>query len=134
LIDPAQTDPVARLRELLPAGIDHAIEASGRPSVMRQALASVRARGGQAVVIGNARFGEMLEIDPHELNQGKRLLGTWGGDCVPDRDFPRIATLAVRGELPLDRLIGKQYSLEQVNEALADLQRGDVARPLLNLI
>lgn len=133
LVDASQGDPVARVRELFPAGVDHAIEASGRPSVMRQALSCVRSRGGQAVVIGNARCGETLEIDPRELNQGKRLLGTWGGDCEPDRDFPRLVSLAQRGDLPLDRLLGREYSLSQVNEALADLQRGDVARPLLKL-
>ena len=41
---------------------------------MRQALACVRHQGGAAVVIGNARFGSTLEIDPRELNMGKRLL------------------------------------------------------------
>jgi S-(hydroxymethyl)glutathione dehydrogenase/alcohol dehydrogenase len=113
--------------------LDHAVEASGRPSVMRQALACVRPRGGQAVVIGNARFGEILEINPAELNQGKRLLGTWGGDCVPDRDFEKISRLVATGQLPLDRLLGKHYTLHEVNEALADLESGSVARPLLDL-
>lgn len=131
VIDATQEQVVERIRDEFPGGLDHAIEASGRPSVMRDALACVRARGGQAIVIGNARFGESLEIDPGELNQGKRLIGTWGGDCEPDRDFEKISKLAIAGSLPLDRLIGKQYSLEQVNEALADLERGDVARPLL---
>ena len=133
VIDASRDDPVERIREAFAAGLDHCIEASGRPSVMRQALACVRARGGQAVVIGNARHGEMLEIDPRELNQGKRLIGTWGGDCEPDRDFAKISRLAVAGSLPLERLIGKHYSLEQVNEALADLETGDVARPLLDM-
>ena len=100
---------------------------------MRQALACVRPRGGQAVVIGNARFGEQLEIDPRELNLGKRLAGTWGGDCQPDRDFAKISQLITEGTMPLDRLVGKQYGLEQVNEALVDLESGDVARPLLDM-
>lgn len=133
VIDASKTDPVEQIRNTFPAGVDHCIEASGRPSVMRQALSCVRARGGQAVVIGNARHGETLEIDPHELNQGKRLIGTWGGDCDPDRDFATISRLAIDGSLPLQRLIGKHYSLEQVNEALADLETGDVARPLLDM-
>lgn len=132
-IDASREDAVAKILELFPGGLDHAVEASGRPAVMRQALACVRPRGGQAIVIGNARFGEALEIDPGELNQGKRLLGTWGGDCEPDRDFEKISRLVVGGQLPLDYLLGKRYSLDEVNEALADLESGSVARPLLDL-
>jgi S-(hydroxymethyl)glutathione dehydrogenase/alcohol dehydrogenase len=132
-IDASQEDAAAKIRELFPGGLDHAVEASGRPPVMRQALACVRPRGGQAVVVGNAHFGEVLEINPAELNQGKRLLGTWGGDCEPDRDFEKISRLITSGQLPLDHLLGKQYSLQEVNEALADLESGSVARPLLDL-
>ena len=40
-----------------------------------------------------------LELDPKQLNLGKRLLGTWGGDSVPDRDFPRYARLLDAGKL-----------------------------------
>jgi S-(hydroxymethyl)glutathione dehydrogenase/alcohol dehydrogenase len=133
VIDASQEDPVERIRQAVPSGLDHAIEASGRPNVMRQALSCVRPRGGQAVVIGNARFGEQLEIDPRELNQGKRLAGTWGGDCDPDRDFAKISKLITAGSLPLERLLGKKYGLDQVNAALADLESGDVARPLLDM-
>src|SRR5437763_1971281 len=74
-IDSKETDPVAAILKLCPGGADFAIEATGLPAVMRQALASVRHQGGTAVVVGNARFGSTLEIDPRELNMGKRLLG-----------------------------------------------------------
>jgi S-(hydroxymethyl)glutathione dehydrogenase/alcohol dehydrogenase len=125
--------PLAALRERLAGGADVAIEASGRTSVMADALASVRAQGGTAVVVGNAPFGDVLQVDPRELNQGKRLLGTWGGDNVPERDFPRYARLITGGRLRLDPLIGRRYSLAQVNEALDDLEGGRVARPMLEL-
>ena len=133
VIDAANVNPVEQICDQIPGGLDYAIEASGRPDVMRQALASVRARGGKAVVIGNARFGESFEIDPRQLNQGKTLAGTWGGDCVPDRDFPKMTRLLADGTLPLDKLLGREYSLLEVNAALADLEDGTVARPVLNL-
>ena len=58
---------------------------------MRRRWRASAPRRRTTAVVGNARFGESLEIDPRELNQGKRLLGTWGGDGVPDRDYPRYA-------------------------------------------
>jgi S-(hydroxymethyl)glutathione dehydrogenase/alcohol dehydrogenase len=129
----ASDGALAALRERVPGGLDVAVEASGRPAVMAEALSSVRAQGGTAVIVGNARHGERLEIDPRELNQGKRLLGTWGGDNFPDRDFPRYARLVTSGRLRLDVLIGETYPLEQVNAALDDLEGGQVARPLIAL-
>ncbi|MEX2285948.1 MAG: zinc-binding dehydrogenase [Planctomycetaceae bacterium] len=132
-IDATMSDPVARIRELCPAGVDFAIEASGRPQVMIQALESVRSQGGTAVVIGNARTGERIELDPALLNQGKRLMGTWGGDNDPDRDFPSYCELITAGRLPLDPLMSPPYSLADVNRALDDLEQRKVARPLIDM-
>lgn len=126
-------DPVEQVRALCPGGADFAIEATGNPAVMRQALACVRPQGGTAVVVGNARHGQTLEIDPRELNQGKRLLGTWGGDNVPDRDFPRYCKLISAGRLNVEPLVSRTYGLHDINAALDDLERGHCARPLIAL-
>lgn len=126
-------DPVQAILSICAGGVDFAIEATGRPSVMRQALASVRPQGGTAVVIGNAPFGEKLEIDPRELNMGKRLLGTWGGDNVPDRDYPRYCNLIMAGKLDVEPLLSRSYSLAEVNQALDDLERGDATRPIIQM-
>ncbi|MCF7762485.1 MAG: zinc-binding dehydrogenase [Verrucomicrobia bacterium] len=126
-------DPLQAIRRLIPDGIDLAVEATGRPEVMVQALAAVRRRGGTSIVIGNARKGERLSLDPGEFNQGKRILGTWGGDSSPDIDFPRYAKLLVSSKLNLPALLGRIYSLESINEALEGLESGQVARPLIDM-
>ncbi|MBI3317675.1 MAG: zinc-binding dehydrogenase [Candidatus Omnitrophica bacterium] len=132
-LDAGQVDPVEKIKALCPGGSDFAIEASGRPSVMQQALSCVRPQGGAAVIVGNARQGERLEVNPWELNLGKRLLGTWGGDNVPDRDFQRYVKLVASGKLNLQPLVSKSYGLSGVNEALDDLEAGRVTRPLIDM-
>jgi S-(hydroxymethyl)glutathione dehydrogenase/alcohol dehydrogenase len=84
-------------------------------------------------VIGNARFGQSLEIDPRELNQGKRLLGTWGGDNDPDRDFLRYGRLMASGRLNLEPLLTRSYRLAEINQALDDLEHGLCVRPLVEI-
>ncbi|MCE9604331.1 MAG: zinc-binding dehydrogenase [Planctomycetia bacterium] len=126
-------DIAAALKKIAPQGFDYAIEASGVPDVMSQALAAVRNRGGTAVLVGNAPHGRKLEIDPKQFNLGKRLLGTWGGDNVPDRDFPRYCEMVGDGRLSLAPLMEHEYALTDVNRALEDLERGTVVRPLLNM-
>ncbi len=132
-INSRTTGPVEAIQNLCPGGVDFAIEATGLPAVMRQALACVRPRGGTAVIVGNAKHGQSLEIDPRELNQGKRLLGTWGGDNVPARDYPRYARLIAAGKLNVEPLLGRTYGLLDVNAALDDLEHGQCARPMLEI-
>ncbi len=133
VVNASATDSVEAILRICPGGVDFAIEATGRPAVMRQALACVRAQGGSAVVIGNAPFGDKLEIDPRELNQGKRLLGTWGGDNVPDRDYPRYCKLITAGKLNVEPLLSRTYRLEEINQALGDLECGEAARPIVQM-
>lgn len=132
-INPLEVDAVAEISRICPGGVDFAIEASGRPSVMLQALAGVRQQGGVAVVVGNARHGEKIELDPKQLNLGKKLLGTWGGDNWPDRDYPRYCKLLTSGKLNLDPMLSKVYRLSDINQAIDDLEAGKVARPLIDM-
>jgi S-(hydroxymethyl)glutathione dehydrogenase/alcohol dehydrogenase len=132
-IHAAHTDPAEEVLRMCPGGADLAIEATGRPAVMEQALLSVRSQGGIAVIVGNARAGETLTLDPRQLNQGKQLRGTWGGDNQPDRDYPRYCELLRSGRLDLTPLLAEAVPLERVNDALTELESGLVGRPLLKM-
>ncbi|MFN0051123.1 MAG: zinc-binding dehydrogenase [Planctomycetales bacterium] len=133
LVNPRDGDPVEAIRKICPGGVDIAIEASGRPAVMQQALACVRSQGGIAVIVGNAREGELLSINPKELNQGKQLRGTWGGDSVPDRDFPRYCRFVESGRLNLAPITAHAFALQHINDALDALEQGVVGRPLIDM-
>jgi len=119
------------------AGLTAAITAAARGKVALLTKGSLDsgctpwAQGGIAVVVGNAREGEQLTLDPKQLNQGKQLRGTWGGDNLPDRDFPRYAKLIRCGKLDLTPILSEPLPLARVNEALEMLERGMVGRPLL---
>ncbi|MBV9565682.1 MAG: zinc-binding dehydrogenase [Bradyrhizobium sp.] len=133
VVDPKATDVLAAIRKIVPQGVDLAVEASGMPEVMEQAIQAVRPQGGRAVVIGNARQGAVLTLNPGLLNQGKSLLGTWGGDSVPDRDYSRYGRLLTSGRFPVRELLSKPYSLADTDRALNDLAAGKVGRPLIDM-
>ena len=52
--------------------------------------------------------------------------GTRGSLCRPDRDFPIFVRWYKRGQLDLDALVTQRYTLEQINEAVADLAGGRI--------
>ncbi|MGP1397587.1 MAG: zinc-binding dehydrogenase [Inquilinaceae bacterium] len=132
-IDPADGDVVEAVRAIVPGGVDLAVEASGQPAVMNGAINAVRAQGGRAVVIGNAKVGNALTLDPAVFNQGKSLLGTWGGDSVPDRDYPRFGRLLASERFPVRDLLSAPYRLDQTSQALEDLSAGRVGRPMIDM-
>jgi len=129
----AAGDVLAEIKKIVPQGVDLAVESSGIPAVMEQAINATRQQGGRAVVIGNAKHGAVLPLNPGVFNQGKSLLGTWGGDSVPDRDYTRYGRLLSSGRFPVRDLLSKPYSLAQADQALADLAAGKVGRPLIDM-
>src|SRR5580698_1629776 len=133
VIDPAEGDVLVEIRKITPQGVDLAVESSGVPLVMEQAINATRQQGGRAVVIGNARQGSMLSLNPGIFNQGKSLLGTWGGDSVPDRDYSRFGRLLGSGRFPLHEVLSRPYRLSETDQALKDLAQGKVGRPLIDM-
>jgi S-(hydroxymethyl)glutathione dehydrogenase / alcohol dehydrogenase len=57
-------DAVAEINKIVPGGVDYALEASGKTSVIEQAFMSVRDHGGQCVFASHPPEGEMIRLDP----------------------------------------------------------------------
>jgi S-(hydroxymethyl)glutathione dehydrogenase/alcohol dehydrogenase len=61
----------------------------------------------------------------------KTLKGTLYGSMRPRVDLPRIVEMHRAGILELDALLTRTWRLEEINEAYAALERGEVARSLI---
>lgn len=122
---------VKAVLELTGGGADACIEAGGSTRTIETGFALIRPKGGKLLFASHPPDGEVIRLLPHELISGKQIMGSWGGASSPDRDVATIAGLYRQGKFPLEALLSKRYRLEQVNEALEDLEHGKVFRPLL---
>lgn len=122
-----------KLRKIVPSGLDYAVDASGHKTAMENAFASVKEKGGVCVIAGNLSKEEKIEFHPFDLIKGKRIIGTWGGESVPDRDIPRYAMAFKRGKLPFDRMITHRFTLEDINTAFGVLTQGEAGRIIIKL-
>ncbi len=128
------SDPLTEIRALTAGqGVQVSIESSGQISVMEAAFSAVKAGGGLCVICGNASHGSKMVLDPFDLIRGKRLIGSWGGESNLDSDIPRYADLFLKGQLFLQKLISKEYALEEINQALDDLEQGKVIRGMVRM-
>ncbi len=131
-INAGERDPVEAIRELTQGrGADYTIEAAGRSETIEQAFDAVRRGGGLCVFASHPAHGSRISLDPFELICGKQIMGSWGGSSDPDRDIPMFAKLYLEGKLPLDKLITHRYRLDDINQALDDLEQNRVVRPLI---
>lgn len=133
-VNAAEADPVEAVRALTGGfGVDVAIEAVGRPEVFRQAFFA-RDLAGTLVQVGVPDPSMTLEVPMIEFfGRGGALKPSWYGDCLPTRDFPVLIDLYLSGRFPLDRFVSEVVALDEVEEAFAKMQRGEVLRSVVVL-
>ncbi|MEZ5561283.1 MAG: zinc-binding dehydrogenase [Pseudomonadales bacterium] len=113
------------------SGADFTFDCIGLKTTMEQIVPACRSGhfgahdGGTAVLVGVPSTSVELNAIDVLLNE-KHFIGSIGGSCAPDRDFPRFLEWHETGELDLDALVTQRFSLDQINEATQALERGEI--------
>ena len=110
------------------AGCDHAFEATGVHALAFAPLALVR-HGGQALQLSGAHGVQPASM--LDFWWDKRYLVPLYGGCNPGRDLPRLAGWAREGRLDLQGLITREFRLDELHEAIDDLQAGRVVKAVM---
>lgn len=109
-------------------GADYVFDTVGNPATLTDAMLSVR-KGGTVVLTGLSRLDAKGEIRMYPfVMQEKRLIGSAYGSGAPLEDIARLVQLGQQGRLKLGELATRRYSLDEINDALAALGRGDGGR------
>ena len=114
-------------------GVDYAVEAAGLTQTIEQAFLSVKKQTGHCVFASHPPHGEQIKLDPHHLICGKKITGTWGGECELDRDVSIFSEYYKQKKLPLEVLISREYELTNVNQAFHDLMNKKIVRGLIKM-
>jgi Zn-dependent alcohol dehydrogenase len=131
--DGAPEEVAAAVIEASGGGVDYAFESRGRPAAVRAAFLSTRARGA-VVMMGIPRGDAEIALPAITIpRMERRVLGSIYGSSRPDRDFPEILDLYLRGRLPLERLISHRMPLDEADAAVAALRSGEATRAVLEL-
>jgi S-(hydroxymethyl)glutathione dehydrogenase/alcohol dehydrogenase len=131
-IDSSKDSPSNGVRSLTDGvGVDYAFEVIGNTATIEQAIEMVR-RGGSAVLVGVAPFGQQVSITPAIITlTGRSIIGTYFGSIDPERDFPKMVELWRDGKLDLEGLITERGGLEDINSAFEAMESGRVLRTVI---
>lgn len=125
VLDPTQEDVVARIRDVVPGGVDASYEASGAGKPAVDALLGSLRKGGHAVTVA---AGRPTEFDPNQLMLTE--IHYTGSFAYNEPDFPAVIAAIHDGRLNPDGLISDRIALEDAPEKgyaeLADNAGGHV--------
>jgi S-(hydroxymethyl)glutathione dehydrogenase/alcohol dehydrogenase len=99
-------------------GFDAVVDTTGRNKVREVAYDATHPKTGVTVLCGVPFSADRLAIDSFPLHMGRRLIGSHGGDTVPEVDIPRYVELFRRGKLKLSELITNRFGLADINKAV----------------
>lgn len=132
VINGSETDAVEEIRRITGSGVDYALDTTGLPALIRQAVDALRQRG-TAAILGASRPDATLDIGANAFMQScKTIMGVVEGDSVPDVFVPQLLELYMQGRFPFDRLV-KLYDFDQINQAAADAASGATVKPVLRI-
>jgi S-(hydroxymethyl)glutathione dehydrogenase/alcohol dehydrogenase len=113
-------------------GFDYSFEAIGLPTTMRAAYDAIR-RGGTACIVGVGKLDEFVSFSAFELFfSEKNLVGSYYGSADVRTDFHKLLGFWKDGQLDLDGMITRRIKLDDINDAFAAMQRGEVIRQVIS--
>ncbi len=131
LVNAAETDPVEAIMDIVPGGVDGAVEAVGKPALVAQAFAALGGPG-TVVTVGAGGPGTKLDLDVAAFTWGKSIRGCIEGESNYPVFIPWLIDRFMEGRFPVDRMISF-YPFEAINEAMADSLSGAAVKPILRM-
>jgi S-(hydroxymethyl)glutathione dehydrogenase/alcohol dehydrogenase len=124
-VNGAEEDAVERVLEMTDGvGVDVAFEALGRPQTLEQAV-GMTGYAGRAVAVGLAAGAATAAVPITPLVRGsRRIIGSYGARTRAD--MPAVLDLAARGSIRPQEMVSRRFSLEEANDALQALDRGEI--------
>jgi len=116
--------------KLTGGGVHYAIEAVGRPNTAELAWNILR-RGGTATILGMIAPGGNVSLPGPTFLTGKKIQGSLLGSTRFPIDMPRLVQMYLDGLLDLDTMVAERIRVEEVNDALEKLRKGDSVRSVI---
>jgi S-(hydroxymethyl)glutathione dehydrogenase/alcohol dehydrogenase len=123
-------DPVEAVKEISGGGVHYSFEAIGLKVTAEQSFNMLR-NGGTATIIGMIPPGDMVSLHGPDFLFEKKIQGSFMGSNRFRVDMPRYVELYMQGKLHLDDMVSGHIKLSDINDAMAQLETGEIARNVI---
>lgn len=127
-VNPTKHSDLEALVEAAGGPVDWAFDMAGAVAAFEAAYLLTR-RGGSTITSGLPNPANRFSLSLSQFVADEReIRGSYLGSGVPALDIARYIDLYKAGRLPVDKLIGKAFSLDQVNEGFDHMLSGSNLR------
>ncbi len=115
--------------------VDVIVETSGSKQALEDTI-QLLSGSGRYIMVGQPKPGETIELkNANHLfgGEGKTIKATQGGKFSPSKDIPRYVKLHKAGILKIDNIITHRLGLDQINEAIELVRKGQASRILIQM-
>ena len=106
--------------------LDVFIDNTGIPEIIELGYKVIKPTG-RLVLVGVPKLNSNISIFSLPLHFGKTIIGSHGGESNPDIDIPRYLNLLKIKKIDLKKIISKFLSLEDINEGISFMEKGETA-------
>jgi len=131
-VDITETNPIDRIAEITDDGVDYSFEMVGNARVVEQCVEALSPTG-TAILVGVPPVGsQSLELDMYDfILSEKRVRGAINGSYNLPIAMSTLADQVANGTISLDPLITATRSIDDLNEAIDDLEGGEQIRQVI---
>ena len=122
-------DVAAEVRALTDGRMaDHVLVSVGVGPAIEQGI-GLMGKGSETIIVGMPPSGVTTTFDPSWIAaDSQRIVGSKMGSAQTPADIPQLVGLYRAGRLKLDELVTREYPLDEINEAVAAVKRGEALR------
>ena len=107
------------------------IEAAGAPGALDNAF-NLTDVGGKTVTVGFPKPTVKAAFTTATITgEARTIMGSYLGSAVPTVDIPKYAQMWLDGKLPVEKLISHHIRLDDINEAMDELDQGRALRQVI---
>lgn len=127
-----QQDTDAVVKELTSGrGADYTFVTVGNSTAVAQAV-NITRMAGTVVIVGMPNEKETLSLPIRDFVwSGRKIIGSRMGSTHVSLEIPQLVELYRHGRLKLDELVTAHYPLEQINEAIEVMEKGEAIRNVI---
>ena len=134
LINSSEKDPLIELKKIIKdRELDIFIDNTGLPKIIEMGY-KILGPQGRLILVGVPKYNQDINIHSLPLHFGKSIVGSHGGESIPNKDIPRYLNLFNHGIWDINGLVSDRFNLKEINYAIKLMREGKTSgRIIINL-
>ena len=109
---------------------DFCVETSGSTHMIEEGFNLIK-KNGKLIFASHPKNSKKIKLNPHDLISGKKIYGSWGGNCKLDNDIEKIFEYFDKKNIFSSFGKISFFNLKNINKAFKQVISGEINRAVI---